>query len=484
MPPVPTTTGPEIKGFPRIGDVVAGKYEVERILGVGGMGIVVAARHKQLDELVAIKLLHPDSAMDGEAVARLLREARATISIKSEHVVRVHDVGTLDSGSPYILMEYLTGVDLGELVRTNGYLTITDAVDYVLQAGEAIAEAHARGIVHRDLKPSNLFLSRRPDGSALVKVLDFGISKALITEEAGGAAAQISLTATKAVFGSPMYMSPEQVRSAKRVDERTDIWALGVILHELLTGASPFSGETMPGVLASISADQPEPLRRRRPDAPVEMETIIACALIKDPNERTQSVLALGRMLEPFASPDGKLSIERIQRLSMPGGVSKRSLPQRFSSAPPSNPSAPMALGSTVRATTAGITQNTRRSPLLIPLAIITALSIAFAAWTLRSSYNRNAPTVATSPHVAEPPPPAAAMQPTSPYPSAQAGVPVVPRPQAEPESPSSLPSAAPRAAPAPGMRPPRPTHATPSPSASSSHSPAQPTIDDPLNGR
>jgi serine/threonine protein kinase len=477
----PKTTGHDLEGFPRVGDVVAGKYEVERILGVGGMGIVVAARHKQLQELVAIKLLHPDSAMDGEAVARLLREARATISVKSEHVVRVHDVGTLDSGSPYILMEYLTGVDLSELVRTNGFLPVADAVDYVLQAGEAIAEAHARGIVHRDLKPSNLFLSRRPDGSPLVKVLDFGISKALVMEDSGpgGTAAQISLTATKAVFGSPMYMSPEQVRSAKRVDERTDIWALGVILHELLTAASPFSGETMPGVLASISADEPEPLRRRRPDAPPEIELAIACALVKDPNERTQSVLALGRMLAPFASADGKLSLERIERLSMPGGVSRRALPQRFPSAPParpSNPSSPMALGSTVRATTAGITRNTRHRPVFIPLALGAVLAIGFGAWALRGRYDRAATTVAAPPPVAEPLP--ARAQPTASAPPPPAETP----PQASAAPAESQATASPPVASA--ARPLRPKHAAPSPAASSQKKPPQQAIDDPLNGR
>jgi hypothetical protein len=234
----------------------------------------------------------------------------------------------------------------------------------------------------------------------------------------------------------------------------------------------------MPGVLASISADEPEPLRRRRPDAPEAMETVIACALVKDPNERTQSVLALARMLEPFASADGRLSLERIERLSMPGGVSRRALPQRYSSVPPSHPSSPLALGSTVRATTSGITQGARRSPLLIPLAVMTVLCIALGTWVLRSNSGRS-PTVASSPHVSElPPPRATATEPTGE--SRQAGVPAISRPQAEPEAPSSLPSAVPRAS-SPAKRPPRPV---PSTSASSGSATAQPAIDDPLNGR
>jgi eukaryotic-like serine/threonine-protein kinase len=428
----PKVTGRDKDGLPKVGDIVAGKYEVERILGVGGMGIVVAARHKQIGELVAIKLLHPDSAMDGEAVARLLREARATISIKSEHVVRVFDVGTLDSGSPYILMEYLTGMDLSELVKKDGFLPVTLAVDYLLQAGEAIAEAHARGIVHRDLKPSNLFLTTRPDGTALVKVLDFGISKALVVEpsqESGETvAAVLDLTATRAVFGSPMYMSPEQVRSAKRVDERTDIWALGVILHELLTGAAPFSGETMPGVLASISADAPEPLRRRRPDAPEGLEGVIAKALVKNVGDRIQSVLELARSLDPFASPEGKLSLARIERLSLPGGVSKRVLPQRNSSVPPaprsSRPQAELALGSTVRATTTGTTpgqRGSRAGVVLMVVALGAVLAIASATWMLRGRLDQKESAVSSPAPPATPAPPPAVPT-TSPLPVASAG--------------------------------------------------------------
>jgi serine/threonine-protein kinase len=356
---------------------------------------------------------------------------------------------------------------------------VSDAVDYVLQAGEAIAEAHARGIVHRDLKPSNLFLTRRPDGSALVKVLDFGISKTLATEDVvGGARAEVSLTATRAVFGSPMYMSPEQVRSAKRVDERTDIWALGVILHELLTGASPFSGETMPGVLASIAADEPERLRRRRPEAPEGLETAILRALVKDVNERTQSVLDLGRMLLSFASVEGARSLERIERLSMPGGVSRRSLPQRLSSAPPppSHPSQSMALGSTVRATTTGVVQATRRSPVLFALAAAVVLLVAYGTWSLRGSYDRAAPTVASSPLVAEPP-----SRPAAPPATPETAPP--PPQQAAAVPPASPPTASSAAA-VPSKRAHTAPRSSPSSSASGRTVPPQPAIDDPLNGR
>ncbi|HVJ20233.1 MAG TPA: serine/threonine-protein kinase, partial [Polyangiaceae bacterium] len=212
----------------REGDLLAGKYRVERVIGVGGMGVVVAARHLHLDVRVALKFLLPSLKQDGEIVARFLREGQAAARIKSEHVGRIMDVGSFDDGSPYLVMEYLEGRDLAAELASRGRLSVAEAVAHVLQALEALAEAHQSGIVHRDLKPSNLFLTRRADGSALIKVLDFGISKAAFGE--GGEAV---LTRSQGIMGSPQYMSPEQIRSAKRVDQRSDIWSTGVILHEL-----------------------------------------------------------------------------------------------------------------------------------------------------------------------------------------------------------------------------------------------------------
>src|SRR3954470_13666053 len=208
------------------GEILAGKYRVERVLGVGGMGVVVAATHLQLDERVAIKFLVPDALSSDEAVARFAREARAAVKIKSEHVARVIDVGTLDNGAPYMVMEYLEGGDLSRVLQAQGPLPVEDAVEYVLQACEAIAHAHVLGIVHRDLKPANLFLTKRNDGSQSVKVLDFGISKVL-SGNSGASSSDAAMTRTRAVMGSPLYMSPEQMTSTRDVDGRTDIWALG-----------------------------------------------------------------------------------------------------------------------------------------------------------------------------------------------------------------------------------------------------------------
>ena len=294
-------------GMPGPGDVVAGKYVVEHVLGSGGMGVVLSARHVDLGEWFAIKVVRPSFARHAESVARFVREARAAARIKSEHVARVHDVGRLENGAPYMVMEYLAGLDLDQHLRQRGPLHVEEALDYVLQACEAIAEAHASGVVHRDLKPANLFLTRRADGSPLVKVLDFGMSKA----GGGEAELQQELTATASVLGSPHYMSPEQVRSSKNIDARSDVWALGVILHRLLTGGHAFAAETLSSCLAKIVMDPPASVRERAPWVPAPLEAVVMRCLEKDVSLRLQSVAVLAVELAPFA-PRSQLSIERI----------------------------------------------------------------------------------------------------------------------------------------------------------------------------
>jgi serine/threonine-protein kinase len=294
----------------REGEVLGGKYRVERVLGQGGMGVVVAAEHLQLGQRVALKFLLPEACENPQAVARFLREARAAVQIQSEHVARVTDVGQLESGAPYMVMEFLRGSDLNQIVQQRGALPVADAVDYVLQACEAIAEAHSLGIVHRDLKPPNLFLTRRPDGSELVKVLDFGISKATRAD-----LVPVNLTNTSATMGSPVYMSPEQVRNVKDVDARADLWSLGVILHELLARETPFYADTAPALFAMITADPPVSLRQHRADAPAELEAVVLKCLEKDRARRYQTVAELARALRPFASRDGAASVDRVSRI-------------------------------------------------------------------------------------------------------------------------------------------------------------------------
>jgi serine/threonine-protein kinase len=311
---------PESPSF-RTGGVLLGKYRIERVLGEGGLGVVVAATHLQLDQRVAIKYLKPTALTQKSAVERFLREARLASQIKSDHVVRVYDVGTVDDGSPYIVMEYLEGFDLAGLLD-NGPLPVRTAVDYVLQACEALAEAHAMGIVHRDLKPGNFFLAKRAAGASVVKLIDFGISKGGPGRSPSGSWER--LTTGSEVFGTPVYMSPEQLLAAPDVDARTDIWALGVALHELLSGKLPFDGESVPQLCASILADAPVPLRRVRPGAPAELEAVILKCLEKDRKRRFRNVAELAQELAPFAPESAAARVEHIRRVIQEGGASVR----------------------------------------------------------------------------------------------------------------------------------------------------------------
>jgi serine/threonine-protein kinase len=291
------------------GDVLAGKYRIERVLGVGGMGVVVAATHLQLDQPVALKFLLPDAMQNKEVVQRFAREARAAAKIQSEHVARVIDVGTLESGSPYMVMEYLQGRDLAQVLEERKRLPFEEAVGYVLQASEAIAEAHAASIVHRDLKPANLFLADRADKRSIVKVLDFGISKSPV-----GKGEEASLTRTSTLMGSPLYMSPEQMVAAKNVDARCDIWALGVILYEFVTGSPPFRADSMTEIVAHILQVQPQPPHLVAA-IPAELSAVIMRCLEKDPAKRFQNVGELATGLAPFALKTQRLTAERVSRV-------------------------------------------------------------------------------------------------------------------------------------------------------------------------
>ena len=295
-----------------IGALIAGKYRVERVLGQGGMGVVVVAMHDDLDQRVAIKFLLPDALKDPEWVARFSREARAAARIKSEHAVKVYDVGKLDNGAPYMVMEYLEGRDLQTTLNERHRLPTSEAVEYLLQACEALAEAHSAGIVHRDLKPANLFVTHRTDGSPCVKILDFGISKMTSLTSAK----EQTVTNTQAIVGSPLYMSPEQMRASKNVDKRTDIWSLGIILQELVSGLPSFVANTTAELCAMVLTAPPTPLGDTLPDAPPGLHAVIAKCLAKAPDERYASVADLARALARFGPASCRTSVERIVRLT------------------------------------------------------------------------------------------------------------------------------------------------------------------------
>jgi serine/threonine protein kinase len=432
-------SSPALEGTP---ELVAGKYLPVRLVGEGGMGFVVEAEHVVLERGVAIKLMKPDTARVPGAASRFLREARAAVSIQSEHVARVLDVGSVDAsdavalrpilgdvaeGTPYMVMELLRGVDLATLLRARGRLPIDDAIDYVLQACEAIAEAHRLGIVHRDLKPANLFLTARPDETPLVRVLDFGISKTSAPQDG-------CTTTAGSALGSPRYMCPEAIRDTKTVDARADVWALGCILYELASGLPAFDSDSIAGLAARIATDPAPLLRGAVPTAPAALERVVAACLEKDPSRRMSGVAELARSLAPVAPARARLSIERIARIAPEARV-------------------PRAEGS--RAQPSGAR---RRAVVLVAGACVVA-GLAFAGRTLRPAdrvADPGAPALPPAPSVTAVAPaiepletPVASVRTDPPIPSSR---PAATARSARPSPPASNhPSSAPAAAPPAG---------------------------------
>jgi eukaryotic-like serine/threonine-protein kinase len=293
-----------------VGDVVGAKYEVLRLIGVGNIGFVVSAFRMDLGDEVALKFLRPEYANHPDLVARFAREARYSVRIKSEHVARVFDVGKLDDGTPFIVMERLEGRDLSRVLTERGRLPAEVAVEYVLQACEALATAHANGIVHRDIKPENLFLTRAQNGSDVVKVLDFGISKVALT---GPFDNTVPLVRTLAALGSPVYMSPEQIRASKDLDARSDIWALGCLLYELLGGVAAFDAPSIMQICAMILERNPVPLRTVNSEIDPALEAVVMRCLEKDQQQRFRTVADLAVALAEFGPEHARVWAERSQ---------------------------------------------------------------------------------------------------------------------------------------------------------------------------
>lgn len=296
-------------GF-RPGTVVGGKFRIEKVIAEGGMGLVVAATHLDLDQLVALKFFRAEVGSDRKTLLeRFTREAKAAARLKSEHVARVFDVSVTDDGRPYMVIEYLEGQSLDQLLEEGGPLDVARAVEFAAQACEGLAEAHARGIVHRDIKPSNLFLVSRPPGPGIIKILDFGISKLALSDA--------SNFATNIMMGTPCYMSPEQIRSTATVDHRADIWSLGATLYQLLAGRAPFdASRDLLALAESIVFDSPQPLDQLRPDVPKPLAAVVARCLSKDRNARFASTGEMAVALLPFAGPRASGPVERAASMA------------------------------------------------------------------------------------------------------------------------------------------------------------------------
>jgi serine/threonine protein kinase len=411
----------------REGDILAGKYRVERVLGEGGMGVVVAVTHVALDERFAIKLMRPEAMHIEGGIERFLREARAAVKLRSEHVARVHDVGTLETGTPYLVMEYLEGFDLAHVLASRGKLPLKEAVDTIVQACDAIAEAHALGIIHRDLKPSNLFVTRRRDGSPLIKVLDFGISKVNVLGDRPE-----SVTNSAVLLGSPAYMSPEQMKSSRDVGPSADVWSIGIILYEVLAGRLPFLETTLGSLMARVLTDAP-PLAILEPAVPPEFLAVMGRCLEREPARRYRTATDLAVALAPFGSETSAVRVSDI--LSMHPAPKAESLSPSTLVSPLAATQHPSLLGSaTTQASVNTLDKPSEARPnsrVRFWVTIAGLAAVAAAAWTFattRGTADRRVEAAATARAI-----PTDEAEPT--HPSV---------PPASPASPASVDSASP----------------------------------------
>ncbi len=470
------SAGPVHTGsLPGPGARVAGKYRIERIVGRGGMGIVYAAHHEVLDHRVALKILTPEVAAQPTAVTRFLNEARLAARLRSEHLCQVLDAGVTETGLPYIAMELLEGCDLARLlVDRRAPLPPGEAVEYVIQALDAVSEAHARGVIHRDLKPSNLFLTHTPDGRPTVKVLDFGISK-VDDAFAPEGMAPANLTQSRAIIGSPTYMSPEQIQNIRRTDHRTDIWSLGVILYELMTRTQPFRGETPGEIFVRIIEGQLVPPSQVTAAIPKPLSDIVVRCLRRNVDERFDTVASLAEAIAPFAWYPHAESLARMRHaLGARGRSGEHSAPGTTSAAivPPPRAS-----------TTAGATQTGAGTKVLIVLAatvplLLVALAGTFVVRSMNIGRHEPAATgagaVSASTGATEPqPPPVVAATETATATS------VATAPPAQPPEPASAPPAEPSAAHQTTAAPTAPA-AAPTAPATAAQTPTAPAVTSP----
>lgn len=423
--PEPTPTPP----IP-LGGVVAGKYRVDRVIGFGGMGIVCAATHVELGNAVAIKFIRPERTSDDRTVARFLTEARAAAQLHSQFACRVMDCGRLPGGSPYIVMEYLVGQDLRSLVSTRGLLSVEEAVALGLQACEALAEAHSKHIVHRDVKPENLFIAEGPGGAHQLKVLDFGISKQL-----SPLAQQRSLTDSTESMGSPSHMSPEQMIDPAGVDSRTDIWSLGVVLYEILTGQLPFPGESGPQLCANVMTTQPIAPQAHHAEIPEGLARAILRCLEKDRERRFRDVGELSLALKPFGGAADALAAARVERIFGRSTAADAAVAAANAAPDDDSPAASGQIGSIPGLPRRGLGRR-------VTVGLVLLLATGLAAYAVQ----RLVAPVKPEETLPAPPPPSASArvsEPEAPPPQPSASA----RVKAKPTAPRSVAPAAPRPA-------------------------------------
>ncbi len=345
------------------GMVVAGKFRLERVLGEGGMGVVYAAVHLDLLKHVAVKIIRDELASRADVVGRMLNEARTAARLRSEHVASVLDVGQTETGAPFIVMEYLDGCDFASHLASVGRLAPETAVLYLLQACEAVAEAHAEGIVHCDIKPENLFLSSRTDGEPIVKVLDFGIARNLsararaLPDDASGA------------IGSPNYMAPEAIRVDPNVGPAADIWSLGAVLYELVTGRAPFDADTVEEIFERAMKHTPARLSTHVPAIPQGLEAVVLRCLEKKESDRFETVAELATARAPFGAPGSAELAARVTRIGTAGVVASTPLRSVQGNSSRPRPRRP--------ATVSAVRWRTKR-PLLVALAVGATVLTAF----------------------------------------------------------------------------------------------------------
>jgi serine/threonine-protein kinase len=451
--------------YPQSGEVLDGKYRIERLLGEGGMGAVAKATHLLRRAPVALKFMSPAVMAVGGAIERFVNEGVAASQIDSDHVVKVFDVGRMPNGAPYLVMEFLEGCDLSQLMAREGRaIEPRRAVHLTLQVLRALQTAHAAGIVHRDMKPSNCFVIEKDGEPDFVKLVDFGISK-VRTEDSEGRSPQ--LTRTNSALGTPLYMSPEQARSPRDVDHRTDLYSVGAILYEMLSTRTPYTAESgeFTEILFKIFTTDPEPLRALRPDLPDALCAVVHRALARDPNARFATAQDMADALAPFADDRSAQVLTRLR------GARGSRLPSLHSSQPaPAGPMPPaMAhsvagggdslrpphvatdVGVTREATSAGAPKTGRAVLALIGVVVFGLAGTAAGLVLLRS--RSAAPPVATH----EPAATATVPEPPASPPSQAPTTALAPLPSAAPLSSSAtVASARPSAAPSASSAPPK----------------------------